>query len=202
MTNMDASPAQHRCAGAPIVLPQLNGSSMRFPSAGSPRSPRAGWCGHRSRNAARSGSVRLEGRVERPQIGHERERIVAFVGAEREAPRARRTIIAFSGLALREPLASVRSAATTSRCGSPSARASMSIFFSFRHHFGLDRSGPFAHAATSISRQNSLIAAVLEWFQLHFRCRQPLVEIATANKRPPFVQEYFDRSPVRDPSED
>ena len=43
----------------------------------------------------------MEGRVERPQIGHERERIVAFVGAEREAPRARRTIIAFSGLALR-----------------------------------------------------------------------------------------------------
>ena len=79
--------------------------------------------------------MRLEGRVERPQIGHERERIVAFVGAEREAPRARRTIIAFSGLALREPLASVRSAATTSRWGPPSARASMSIFIQLSPSF-------------------------------------------------------------------
>ena len=53
-----------------------------------------------------------------------------------------------------------------------------------------------------MSRRNSLIAAALEWFQLNLRCRQPPVEIAPANKRPPFVQEYFDRSPIRDPSED
>ncbi len=203
MTNMDASPAQHRSRRSADRLAPTERlfDALSLLLAHRVARVQGGAAIDRGTppvQALCDWRVALSARRSR----HERERIVAFVGAEREAPRARRTIIAFSGLALREPLASVRSAATTSRCGSPSARASMSIFFSFRHHFGLDRSGRFAHAATSISRQNSLIAAVLEWFQLHFRCRQPLVEIATANKRPPFVQEYFDRSPVRDPSED
>src|SRR5580765_3188592 len=55
---------------------------------------------------------------------------------------------------------------------------------------------------STAARNSSNAGAVSVTLQFHRCGRQAPVEIAPAHQRPPFVKEYLDRPPIRDPGDD